>query len=195
MLLLLLLLALSPPAADAATIYVDTRDYNWEGGSAPVAPEDTPSGDFLRGWLEARSAPRMREAPLPLAHAVTRYFKTEAPSTVKMAVLGAARSRNGHDPYAFLWIEWVAKSNFAFDLNEHRTERRAGIARVSIGGERERNVSIEQWIEEKDLGETRLDRALPWDAVVIARKMIDLHADRPRVLQEKADSEGRHAPY
>ena len=66
---------------------------------------------------------------------------------------------------------------------------------MAIEGEGERKLDIREWHWEKDLKNTELEKVFPWDAAVVARKMLDLHAFRPRVLPERANGSGKHAPY
>ena len=193
---LLLVSLLSFDFAFANTIYVRTKDYNWQWGDPPATFQDFRNGGYLvRAWLEGLCAPRMVTAPRALQKEVRRYFELEDTTAVKMAVLGPPRATNGHDPYFYVWIEWVTESKFAFDLDEHRYERKAGIARVAIEGEGERKLDIRHWNWEKDVSEAELGKILPWDAAVLARKMLNLHAFRPRVKAERANGEGRDAEY
>ena len=39
---------------------------------------------------------------------------------IRYAVLGPPRSASGHDPYCFVWIEWVERNPFFFDLDKKR---------------------------------------------------------------------------
>ncbi|MGZ3734831.1 MAG: hypothetical protein ACXVC0_07725 [Bdellovibrionota bacterium] len=194
--LLTLLLSLAPDPASGATIYVGTKSYPWDWGLPPTNFQASRSGGFrLRAWLEGQSEPKLHDATMGLRKETFRYFELENPVTVKYAVLGPPRSSSGHDPYFFAWIEWVSKSNFMFDLDERRFERKAGIAKIAIEGEGERNLEIREWHWEKYLKDAELEKVLPWDAAVVARKMLDFHAVRPRMLPENANTEAKHAPY
>jgi hypothetical protein len=193
--LLALSLFLASPAR-AATVFVPTKDYAWQWGEPPAEFQDFKKGGYrVRDWLESLGAPKLEEAPRALKKEVLRYFDLEKPTAVRYAVLGPPRSTSGHDPYCYVWVEWVTKNKFFFDLDEHRFERHAGVARIAIEGAGERKVDIREWTWEKDLKSAQLDKVVPWDAAVVARKMLNLHAFRPRVKPERANGEGRDAAY
>jgi hypothetical protein len=192
----LLLALLLPGLARASTVYVHTKDYGWEWDGAPDAFDDFHNGGYrTRAWLEAAKPPRLLDPPRALRAETVRHFDLEEPVTVRFAVLGPPRSTNGHDPYFFAWIEWVTKSDFDFDLVDHRFVRKAGVARVAIEGEGERHLEIRDWHWEKDLRGEELAKIVPWDAAVVARKMLDFHAERPRVSPERANGPGKNAPF
>jgi hypothetical protein len=194
--LLLLYHALASSFSSAATIYVPTKDYGWEWGQPPASYRDYQNGGYkMRAWLEGQPAPQMENASRALRKEAFRFFELENPVTVRSAVLGPPRSTGGHDPVFYVWIEWVSKSDFYFDLDEHRFQRKAGLARVAIEGTGERKVEIREWHWEKDLKEAELAALIPWDAAVVARKMIDLHHFRPRVKPENVTAEQQHAPW
>lgn len=190
---LLLTTFLYSPCARAGTVYVPSKEYAWEWGPAPW---DFDSGlDQIRAWLETKTAPRLQDAPKALRRVIVRYHELETPVTVKFAVLGAPRSKNGHSPVFYAWIEWVTKSKFAFDLWDKRLERKAGVATLAMEGAGENSLDLRDWQWEKDLRETPLQKIFPSDAAVIAKKMLDLHLNRPRKKEDKPAGPGRDAPY
>ena len=182
--------------ARAATVFVPTKDYAWQWGDPPAQFQDFKKGGHrVREWLESIGAPNLEDAPRALKKEVKRYFDLDRAMAIRYAVLGPPRSASGHDPYCFVWIEWVERNPFFFDLDKKRFERHAGIAKIAIEGPKERKVEIRKWRWEKDIKSAELDKLLPWDAAVLARKMFNVHAFRPRVEREHPNGEGRDAPF
>jgi hypothetical protein len=192
----LLLLFLHLETANAATMYVRTKDFAWQYGDPPGGFADFKNGGYkVREWLEKQGAPKLRDATRALENEVKRYFELEKDTTVLFAVMGPPRSTGGHDAYAYVWVEWVTNSKFFFDLDDKRHERKAGLARIAFEGGGERKIDIRDWYWERDLKDKPLDKVAPWDAAVLTRKMIDLHAFRPREKAELPIGDGKDAPY
>lgn len=190
-LLLPLLLACWP--AQAATIYVNTKDYQWQWGESPGGIDS--GSDVTRAFLERQRPPKLLDATPAIQKLTEKYFKLEKGTHVKFAVLGPPRSKNGHDPHFFAWIEWVHKSKFAFDKDARRWVLKAGIARIAIEGGGEKNLAMRDWHYDKDMKDGDYSDFLAWDAAVIARKMLDFHMARPRSYLDKANGRGQSAPY
>jgi hypothetical protein len=194
--LAILLSLLTANPASGATIYVPTKDYAWEFGQPPSEYRDNKSGGYkTRAWLEEQTAPELESATRALRTEAFRYFELENPVTVRSAVMGPPRSTSGHDPVFYVWIEWVSPSNFYFDLGDHRPNRKAGLAKVAIEGTGERKVEIREWHWENDLKDEELAKIVPWDAALVAKKMINLHSFRPRMNPENVNEEQKHAPW
>jgi|GEM_PF-5099734 len=194
-LLLAVLLASGLPAASAraATIYVGTKHYQWQWGESPGGLDN--GTDVTRAFLERQRPPKLLD-PTPAIQKLTeKYFKLEKGTHIKYAVLGPPRSKNGHDPHFFAWIEWVHKSKMPFDKDSRRWVRKAGIARIAIEGAGEKNLSMRDWRYDKDMKDDDFSEFLAWDAAVIARKMLDFHTARPRTYLDKANGRGQSAPY
>jgi hypothetical protein len=191
--LLLILLLFVPPPCFAGTIYVGTKDYQWQWGESPAGLDS--GTDLTRGWLEKQRPPKLLDATPAIKRLTVKYFKLEKDTNVKYAVLGAPRSTNGHDPHFFAWIEWVHKSKFIFDKDSSRWVRKAGVAKIAIEGAGESHLEMREWHYDKDLKDEDFSNFLPWDAAVITRKMLDFHAARPRGYRDKANGRGQSAPY
>lgn len=192
-LLLLGLLSLLPADCGAATVYVGTKEYPFEWGEPPA---DLDQGmDVIRGWLEAKPVPRLRDITPPLRKAIRRHLDLEPDFLYKFVVLGPPRVKNGKIPHFYAWIEWVHKSALPFDLDHRRYVRKAGVAKVAIEGAGENTLEIREWHWAERLDDVELHEPLPWDAAVLARKMLDFHKDRPRLRRERANGPGRNAPY
>ncbi len=182
------------PQAHAATIYVHTKDYPWQWGESPAGLEH--GIDVTRGWLEGQRPPKLIDATPAIQKLTERYFKLEKHTHIKYAVMGPPRSKNGHDPHFYAWIEWVHKSKLPFDKHDRRWVRKAGIARIAIEGAGENRLSMRDWRYDKELREENdYSDFLAWDAAVIARKMLDFHMARPRNYRDKANGRGQSAPY
>lgn len=190
---LTLLALLSAAPALAATMYVGTNDYNFDGGSPPA---DLDQGmDIIRAWLEARPVPPLRDITPPLRRAIRRRLNLEPGFLYKFVVLGAPRVKNGKIPHFYAWIEWVHESALPFDLDRRRHVRKAGVAKVAIEGAGENQLEVRDWRWAERLDDVELHEALPWDAAVLTRKMLDFHKDRPRHSRERANGVGRNASY
>ena len=177
----------------AATIYVSTKDYQWQWGESPAGPDR--GTDVTRAWLEGQRPPKLLDATPAIQKLAEKYFQLEKDTNVKYAVLGAPRSKNGHDPHFFAWIEWVHKSKLPFDRGASRWVRKAGIAKIAIEGAGESHLEMREWRYDKDMKDDDFSEFLPWDAAVIARKMLDFHMARPRQDRERANGRGQSAPY
>ncbi len=161
---------LFPLPALAGTVYAETKSYQWQWGRAPW--EFDGNIGKIRDWLSAKPKPQLLKANPALRKETIKHFELEPTVVVKYAVLAPPRSSEGHSPYFFAWIEWSAKSDFIFDLDYRRFERKAGVARVAMEGAGEKNLDIREWHEGKDLTEAQLDALLPGDAAMVARKML-----------------------
>lgn len=187
---LLLLLGLLSHAR-AETIYVETKEYGWEWGEPPAAL--TFGRDGIRGWLEGKSCPELIAAPEGIRKAVIKHFELGKKTAVSAAITGPPRSTHGHEPIFYAWVEWVAKSKSIFDQDHRRYERVSGVAQFEVTGFGEKQLELRFFWPEEDLREAELQTVLPWDAAVVTKKIIELHAFRPRLRHDQANSPGRRA--
>lgn len=191
--LFLYAILLLPAPAIAATIYVATKDYQFEHGEPPAGLEE---GTYvIRAWLEGQPVPKLRDITPTLRRAVIRHLKIDDQPLFKMVVLGPPRVTNGKIPYFYAWVEWVHESELPFDLDYRRHVRKAGIAKVAIEGSGEKNLEVREWHWAERLEEVELHELIPWDAAVLAKKMTDFHKNRPRHKRWRENGPGKNAPY
>ncbi len=174
-------------------MYVQTKDYPWQYGEAPGGLDT--GLDITRAWLERQRPPKLIDPTPSIRKLTIKYFKLAKSTHVKFAVIGPPRSKNGHDPHFFAWIEWVHHSKLPFDKDYRRWVRKAGIARIAIIGAGESKLEMVEWRYDKDLEDEDHSDFMPWDAAVIARKMLDFHKARPRNYRDRANGPGQSAPY
>lgn len=177
----------------AETIYVETKNYKWQWGEAPNDPDK--GLDQLRTWLEERAVPELRPAPEGVKKALARKLKLEGITVIKGAVAGPPRSTHGRMPVLYYWVEWVSKATSALDQGDKRYQRNSGLAKLEVVGFGEKTLELMEFYPEEELKSRELDRVVPWDAAVVAKKLIEYHANRPRHKNDRVNGRGRASAY